>query len=85
MSTFTANANTAASASVTTSGYPRENTSIRAVAPDASAVVVSCAWCARVLTALGWRHANLTGAETHGICPSCFADAAPGVPYPGPT
>ncbi len=85
MSTFTAKTNTASSPTVTTSRYPDESTSlssIRVEALETSALVVRCAWCASVLTALGWGHATVTGPATHGICPSCFADAAPGVSYP---
>ncbi len=82
MSTFTAKTNWAASATVSTSPYPDENISIRVAAPDARALIVRCAWCASVLTALGWGHATRRGPATDGICPSCFADAAPGVSYP---
>ncbi len=57
------------------------------------AVVTRCAWCGRVARGDAWRHAgtaDLAIAEleahalvTHGICPTCFAQFAPGREYPG--
>lgn len=32
-----------------------------------------CAWCDRVLTSEGWRHAEESDRETSTICPDCVA------------
>lgn len=40
-----------------------------------NALVVCCAWCARYLTAAGWKVLDVppTGLKSHGICPECEA------------
>ena len=85
MSTFTAKTKAAAGAAVGTPACPEEATSPVSsprAALETPELGVSCAWCSSVLTPLGWRNDALAGPTTHGICPSCFAAAAPGVPYP---
>jgi hypothetical protein len=54
--------------------------------------VRTCAWCESISLGEGW-HRVSTGrlvaelsrnaAATHGICPRCFAEFLPDVPYPG--
>jgi hypothetical protein len=50
-----------------------------------------CAWCGRVSVGARWHRPQAdelprrlrTPAATHGICPDCFAELAPGTSYPG--
>lgn len=47
----------------------------RKIAPVALVVELlrRCAWCDRVLTSEGWRHAEESDHETSTICPQCVA------------
>jgi hypothetical protein len=61
---------------------------------DRPSRAVRCAWCGRILIDGEWTGVrDLSGraldveahsSQTHGICPDCFAELAPGVPYPRP-
>lgn len=53
--------------------------------------VRSCAWCGRISVGNGWyppsvselvERLSKTRTETHGICPVCFGQMAPGEHYP---
>lgn len=46
--------------------------------------VLTCAWCGRTFERGEWAdvEAHANAERTHGICPSCFKKAAPGLPYP---
>jgi len=54
---------------------------------EAAHVVKVCAWCGGRGTADRCRalegEGGLPHLITHGICATCFAEHAPGVPYPG--
>jgi hypothetical protein len=55
---------------------------------EATVMVMVCAWCRRAAAAGRWKpleaEAGTRHVVTHGICPACFAEHAPGAAYPSP-